>query len=249
MSVNMMKEQAKVVLDKFTEAAKDNGGWDVFEQAEVYLAADKSGSMIGYYNDVHKPVTHLAKQIAALALARLDPDGKIPFWLFGFKAHGPWTITAENIEPGEKKGVLGRTKRQDDIVTKAVKDTEYGSTNMGDAVRAIHVAHKQTDQSKPGLAVIQTDGQPDNETDVIDAIVSASRDNLFFVFIGYGNCGMPFLNKLNRGGFKGQVVDNVYAFGVGEEPTSWSDEKIWTEVLKEIPEWRKNATGKVTGTV
>lgn len=249
MSVDMMKQRAKVVLDKFTEKAEETGGWDVFAEAEVYMSADKSGSMAGYFNDPRKPVTHLAKQIAALALARLDPDGQIPFWLFGSYAHGPWVITAENIEPTTKKGLLGRSKVEDDIVTKAVTDTPYGSTNMADAVGQIHRAHIATGQSKPGLAIIQTDGLPDNEQAVIDALVEASKDNLFFVFVGYGSGGMPFLRKLNRGGFKGQVVDNVYAFGAGDDPLAMTDEELWMQILTEIPSWRQDANGKVRGQV
>ena len=240
-----MTKRAKVVLDKFTENAEQTGGYDVFQEAEVYLGADVSGSMRGYYNDPRKPVTHLAKQIAALALARLDPDGKIPFWLFGTHVEGPWTITGENLEP--QKGRFGRTK--DDAITDAVSKARGGSTNMADAVKAIVDEHEATGLSKPGLAIIQTDGMPNSQDAVIAQVVRASQLNLFLVFVGYGEDGMPFLNKLNRGKFRGQVVDNVYAFGVGDDPLSHTDEWLWEQLLKEIPQWRQAADGKVRGAV
>lgn len=239
-----MTKRAKVVLDKFTEQAKETG-WDVFAEAEVYMAADISGSMRRYYDDPRKPVTHLAKQVASLALARLDPDGEIPFWLFGSNVEGPWTITAENLE--ERKGMLGRTKP--DVVTDAVSRSRGGSTNMEAAVRAIVDKHEATGLGKPGLGIIQTDGMPDYRPGVISEIVRASSMNLFLVFIGYGPDGMPFLNQLNRGGFPSQTVDNVYAFGVGDDPLSHSDEWLWEQLLKEIPQWREAASTVVRGNV
>lgn len=241
-----LTKRASVVLTKFSEAAEaDPETWDVFQRAEIYLGVDHSGSMRRYFDHPRQPVLHLARQVCALGLARLDPDGRIPMWFYASDVQGPWEVTETTLWP-EARRFRGAP---DDVVTRAVREARYGSTRTDLVVREILRAHRRTDLSTPGLAIIQTDGVPDDRDSVINAIVEASAYNLFYVFVGYGPDGRRFLKQLNEGGFSRQVVDNVYAFDAGDDPMDNSDELVMSELLKEIPEWRKKANGRVQGTV
>lgn len=241
MTVDITK--AKVVLDKFTEASRVTGDRDVFEKAELYLGIDHSGSMSRYFSASDKPVVELAKRVLALGLARLDPDGVIPMWFYANNLHGPVNVTEAGLYP---RGVFNRQ----DVVTQEAARAPWGGTRTELVVRAIMEEHLDTQLVKPGLAVIQTDGQPNFEQPVIDALVEASRINLFYVFIGFGRDGEAFLERLNEGGFEGQLVDNVYTFNADDRPRGVDpDEWLYTELLKEVPRWRAAADGRVRGIV
>lgn len=247
MSAIDLTKRAAVVLEKFTDAAKeDPSAWDVFPEAELYLGADHSGSMRAYYSDPRQPVVQLAKQILAIGLARLDPDGKIPLWFYASRAGSPYTVTEETLYPRPRKFSMSTPA---DIVTRGARETQFGSTNTADVVEQIALAHHETGLGKPGLAIIQTDGLPDSTPRLKEALARASKINLFFVFVGYGSDGQRALEALDAGGFRGQVVDNVATVFLGDSPTDYSDEWVMEQILKDVPKWRKEAHGKVQGTV
>lgn len=247
----MEKRRAAVSVIKQVE---ENKG-ELFKEANIQLVLDYSGSMDRHYRNRHAPVTTLAEQVLALALERLDPDGIIPLWLFGFSAYGPYTVTDDNLHPRASRGGLMRGQRaHEGAVKEAIRRHQMGSTNLADAIRKVTDYHVQDTASStiPGLVVVQTDGLPDSEDETVDEIVRASHHNLFFAFVGYGRQGssqMTFLKRLDRGGFPGQVVDNCSVTYLGDEPWTVSDEDVYQGILSEIPEWRRKAAGKVQGAV
>jgi hypothetical protein len=261
MSVDMRKA-AQVSLDKADKLALSKGLLPVFAQAEIYMAGDHSGSMQGRIGWVIR----LAEQISELGLARLDPNGEFPFFWWASKVSKPFNVTQSNLL--SQRGAFGRTK--EGIIEEQHLKTPWGGTRLDLAIEAVHKAHVAVEMEKvskgepscPGLAIIQTDGFPDYGTEqkVRDALVAASADNLFFVIVGFGEpatFGNPYpekgplglMHELNAGGWPGQVVDNVYFFPVGHNPTAVGDEWLYDQLLSEIPAWRTAAQGRVRGTV
>lgn len=254
MTIDMSKQAAVVSLEKADAKAKEANLFPIFPFAELYMGGDHSGSMQGSIGWV----VELGKRIAALALARLDPDVKFPFWWWASKVKKPVIVTLENLE--EQRGRFGTKKPG--VIEESHAKAPWGGTRLDLIISEITREHRRVEAKKvskgkpsvPGLAIIQTDGYPDWGTEqlVRDALINASQDNLFFVIVGYGKESTfknSFMEELNKGGWPGQVVDNVYFFAVPNALDTFGDEALYDKILTEIPAWRTAADGKVRGNV
>lgn len=187
------------------------------ERAAVYLVADYSGSMRGFYRD--GSVQHLAEQALALS-AWFDDDGVVPVILFDGAARKPVDVSVHNYA-----GVI------DHIVSRA---GTMGSTNYAAAMQAVVDLH--AGNPTPAFVIFQTDGAPDSESAAEAVIRGSSRLPIFWQFVGFGDDKFTFLRKLDK--LRGRAVDNAGFYPAGPHPRSVPNQVVFDGLLAEYPAWR-----------
>ena len=197
------------------------------QRAAVYLVLDHSRSMHHFYAD--GSVQRLAEQALGLS-ANLDADGTVPIVYFGSQASEPFDVNLADYE-----GVIGRTHPA----------VPWGSTNYVDAMETVLRHYKQSGAIEPALVIFQTDGAPDDESSVEQALRAYAKGQIFWAFVGFGN-SIEFLEKLDD--LSGRPVDNASFFHAAD-PHDVSDEALYNGLTHEYATWLAAATeaGIVTG--
>jgi hypothetical protein len=190
------------------------------QKAAVYLVLDHSGSMSNFYRN--GSVQHLAEQALGLS-ANLDDDGTVPVVFFQSYAH-----PAMNLRIGHHVGGIDRLR--------ATNDVRFGSTDYADGMRAV-LAHRAAEvpHNMPCLVLFQTDGRPDNTSEVEEILRHASHLPVFWQFIGFGHDEFRFLRKLDT--LRGRLVDNAGFWDAGPRPKDIPDADLYDAILSEFPAW------------
>lgn len=202
------------------EAAKDSvqkAGVD--RPVAVYLVADFSISMTGFYNDGRngEPSTmqDLGDRILALS-ATVDDDGEVPVVLFDTSARKP-----VNINVHRSAGAM------DEVVRKA---GSMGGTDYAPAMKVIRELHRKKGNGNPGLVIFQTDGNTGNPGAAERQIKESAPEPLFWQFMGYGyDERMVFLEGLDT--MPGRVIDNAGFFHAGQNPKGMSDAELYDQII------------------
>lgn len=207
-SLVSLRKTAAVSLKKNGLAVDGTGG------IAVYLVLDHSGSMHRHYSN--GDVQRITDQVLALTL-EIDDDGQVPVFYFGTNVSPPVTATAANYQ-----GFVDRTH----------SGASWGTTNYADTIREVARYHRDNGQGRPGIAVFQTDGSPDNRRAAETALKDVSSLNLFFAFVGFGpEQQVDFLFKLDE--ISGRVRDNASAFHASD-PRRTRDSDLYDGILKEF---------------
>lgn len=225
--INLQKEQ---VID-----LKKKAGIGSRSQAQVVLALDFSGSMSGLYSD--KTVQNTVERILPFGLA-FDDNGEVDSYIFenGYnKIKQP--ITLENVEGYINNYVYGKY--------------QMGGTNYAPVLNAIYDEFKpsksggffglgatEPPMEYPVYVIFITDGDNFDKSETENIIKKMSEKGFFIQFIGIGNAGFSFLEKLDDMG--GRKLDNVNFFNVSNL-NSFSDESLYQGLMSEYPEWYKQA--------
>lgn len=183
------------------------------QKAAVYLVLDHSGSMIDFYRD--GSVQRLAEQALGLS-ANLDDDGNVP--LVYFASH---VNQAADIRLDAYQGVINRTHAS----------VGWGSTNYAAAID--HVCDLHAGNPTPALVIFQTDGDPDSRPAAVDALREASKQPLFFAFVGFGH-SVRFLQELDT--LSGRAVDNA-GFFHARDPHRVADSVLYDGLTGEFAQW------------
>jgi hypothetical protein len=137
------------------------------------------------------------------------------------------TIT-EEVTKEVESGFLGKlfgakTKTVTETVTKTVQPED---------VKPVQV---------PTLVFFMTDGANFDAHETERVIREASKQGIFWQFIGIGGASFPFLEQLDD--LQGRFLDNA-DFTAIRDVMGVSDEKLFEAVLKEFPGWLRQAKQK-----
>ena len=183
--INLQKEQ---VID-----LKKKAGIGSRSQAQVVLALDFSGSMSTLYNN--GTVQKTVERILPFGLA-FDDNGEVDTYLFENRYNKvKQSVTLENAENYVNDKILGKY--------------EMGGTNYAPVLNAIYDDFKQsksgglfglggTEQPMeyPVYIIFITDGDNFDKPETESVIKKMSEKGFFIQFIGIGNAGFSFLEKL-----------------------------------------------------
>jgi hypothetical protein len=188
------------------------------QRAAVYLVLDHSGSMSPFYNN--GSVQRLAEQALGLCV-NLDDDGNVPLIYFGSHVNQQPDVRLDDYH-----GVINRTHHQ----------VAWGSTDYARAIDYVCDLHHGN--PTPALVIFQTDGDPDSRADAEAALRDASKEPLFFAFVGFGD-NIRFLDKLDN--LRGRRVDNA-SFVHARDPLRMTDAQLYDGITHEYAGWLAAAT-------
>lgn len=227
-SLQKLQDQAPQLVDLRKSVDAKMHGNPVMEghAAKVALALDYSGSMAALYRS--GAVQKLAERVLALATA-FDDDGDIDVFIFATKAHYVGALGIGNYQNG---------------VDRLLLKYRMGSTNYADAIRVIR-AHYYKDaggffgkllgkKRLPVYVMVITDGEPDSRPDAEQQIREASKDPIFWQFMGLGKNRFDFLSRLDE--LSGRFIDNAGFFAV-DNPESMPNHDLYQSMLAQYPTW------------
>jgi len=212
--------------------------------AKIALALDYSGSMSSLYNN--GTVQALAERVLALGTA-FDDDGDIDIFIFESSAHYVGTLSINNYQGG-----IGRL----------LSKYSMGSTNYADAMHLIRQHYQSSSSGSgsgntgflgglfgkkspkpvyPAYVIFITDGEPDSQPAAEEQIRQASKEPIFWQFMGVGSTRFDFLSKLDT--MDGREIDNAGFFAVAN-PKNMSDDELYQKMLAEYPSWLIQARKK-----
>jgi hypothetical protein len=96
-------------------------------------------------------------------------------------------------------------------------------------------------QDYPTIVFFVTDGDNFDKPDTIHVMREASKQGIFWQFIGIGSERFEFLQKLDD--LDGRYIDNADFFSVNDIMKT-SDEDLYNRILNEIPGWLTQAKAK-----
>lgn len=189
----------------------------------VKLVLDISASMSREYRD--GSVQRLAERALALA-TRLDDDGSVEVYLFGVKAHRRGSLSLDNVG-----GFVDRMGVQLE-----------GGTHYSPVMTMLREDARAEASALPVLVLFITDGGTSNRDAVIRQMRDASREPLFWKFMGIdqGGVNFDFLEKLDD--LTGRAVDNADFFSV-PAPIRTPDAELFDLLVNELDRWQGAARG------
>lgn len=203
------------------------------QAAKVALCLDWSGSMRKLYQD--QTVQRLAERVLALG-TQFDDDGAIDVFFFDAGAWYAGELGLDDYVGGIDRFTQGR---------------KMGTTNYAAAMELVRKHYAAPARKKglfgkrteigpsdlPAYVLFLTDGSPDNKSAATRQLVEASREGIFWQFIGVGGdaSSFPFLAKLDDQ-VPGRLIDNANFFAV-ESLDTLSDETLFARMLAEFPGW------------
>lgn len=200
-------------------------------RAKVCLVLDISGSMSSLYK--RGLVQKFAERILALG-CQFDDDGEIDVFLFGANVHQPAPM-----------GLANCTKYVQEAITHhpLEGDTRYGRAIQ--AVRAFYFPDAKGDERKeafkgnlPVYVMFVTDGSTSDKPLTQKQLRWASREPIFWQFMGIGDSDFSFLEKLDD--LDGRLIDNADFFSV-DSPDQHSESQLYDLLMTEYPGWLKTA--------
>ena len=229
-SVNLQKQKAieTVNLRKETLGVclKKNKMENV--QARVAVVMDKSGSMGTFYRNGF--VQQVIERLLPIAL-KLDNDGELDMWLFSDRTKRINSVTENDFFGYVQREILN--KRENDF---------WGGTYYAPPINDVVKKYVQEEPSNlPTYVIFITDGENFDKGEAERAIKNASEYNIFWQFVGIGDCDFKFLKKLDD--MEGRFIDNANFFEVNDL-NKMSDEELYNKLLNEYPNWEKEAKQK-----
>jgi uncharacterized protein YegL len=200
--------------------------------AKVALCLDYSGSMRRLYKDGW--VQSLAERVLALG-AQFDDDGDIEVFLFDSSAKYAGSLGLGDYQGGVDRLTDGRSMGTTNYAAAIKAVREHYGTKKGFFGRKKEAGPKDV----PVYVIFVTDGQPDSRTAATKELVEASREGIFWQFVGIGDNDFRYLEKLDSE-VKGRLVDNANFFQV-KDPERVSDSELYAKMLAEFPDWLPQA--------
>lgn len=219
-SLDKVQQRAPGLVSLYKKAAVslDKAGVSG-ERAAVYLVADRSGSMIPYYNS--GAVQALAEQVLGLSL-NLDDDGIVPLIFFDNVAYPAVEVSLDAYQ-----GV---------VAAEHMRLGPMGGTRYDQAMAGVVHHYQASGATDPAFVVFQTDGEPNPGTGrlVEDALKLYSSLPIFWQFVGFGR-KFEFLRRLDT--MRGRTIDNAGFFAVGDNPSAMADGDLYDQLMCEYPQW------------
>jgi stress response protein SCP2/uncharacterized protein YegL len=217
-----LAKQARISLEK--------AGLGDLQSVELVLILDTSGSMKRLYRE---GIVQLTGERTLAAAALLDDDGKVP--IIGFD-HDAKRITPD----------LDLTNFQGHIQRHVANDLG-GGTNYAPAIKLVRELRDgepwvdsgpiKTAKS-PRVVLFVTDGNAQDQPRARQMIIEASREPLFFVFVGVGNEKFAFLQQLDE--LAGRYLDNASTMFI-TDMERLTEQELYALLTKELPGWLRLA--------
>ncbi|MFC4454626.1 VWA domain-containing protein [Deinococcus sonorensis] len=187
----------------------------------VKLVLDISASMTDEYRS--GAVDDLVRRALALA-ARLDDDGQVDVYLFGIRPQRAGQVSLENVQgfvPG-------------------LRFSFEGGTHYSPVMRMVREDSRTESSTYPALVLFITDGATSNRKAAEQEMRDASREPLFWKFMGIeqGRVDFEFLEKLDD--LPGRVVDNADFFKV-KSPIRLPDAELFELLVNELDSWDRDS--------
>jgi stress response protein SCP2 len=213
-------------------------------KARVCLVLDISGSMSRLYKE--GLVQKFSERILALG-CKFDDDMEIDVFLFGRDVHKPEPMNLSNLS-----GYIDRLIKRFPL---------EGDTRYGEAISAVRkfyfpdaagLERKAIFKDKlPVFVMFCTDGTTSDKPKCEKQLRWASREPIFFQFLGIGkvrksklnkmlmpDSDFPFLEALDE--LDGRLIDNANFFSVSS-PNEHSDDVLYSLLMTEYPDWLNKA--------
>jgi stress response protein SCP2/uncharacterized protein YegL len=229
--VNLEKSGHPLVsLAKQARVSFEKAGLGDLQSVELVLILDTSGSMKRLYRE---GIVQLTCERTLAAAAILDDDGKVP--IIGFDHD------AKRIKPD-----LDLTNFQGHVQRHVGNDLG-GGTNYAPAIKLVRelpdgepwIANGPIKTAKaPRVVLFVTDGNAQDQPRARQMIIEASREPLFFVFVGVGNEKFVFLQQLDE--LPGRYLDNASTMFIADMERL-TDQELYTLLTKELPSWLRQA--------
>ncbi|MES2886692.1 MAG: VWA domain-containing protein [Pseudomonadota bacterium] len=187
--------------------------------AKVCLVLDVSGSMVGLYR--RGVVQQIGERLLALACL-FDDDQSVDVFLFDSRA-----IPAGDISVSTINGAVSRL-----VATHKLG----GGTDYAPVMKL--VLQSYAGSRLPVYVLFVTDGAPGDRSASQKVIREASKQGVFWQFIGVGGERFDFLEKLDD--LKDRFIDNADFFAV-PDPSLLDDAEMYRLMLQEYPGWLRLA--------
>ncbi|MFI6586219.1 VWA domain-containing protein [Embleya sp. NPDC050493] len=201
--------------------------------ARVILVMDASGSMDSLYS--RGVVADVVERMTAVA-AQLEDDGVMQAWTFASDpARLPDLRVGElpewlrlHVRPGGDKPEQGLQPGQVDMVAVGYGNEEH---KVIAEVRSYVRAHPS---AAPTLVLFFSDGGIYCNAQIKGELKDASKEPVFWQFVGLGNADYGVLRRLDT--MRGRRVDNVGFFAV-DDISEVPDQELYDRLLSEFPTW------------
>lgn len=194
--------------------------------ARVSVVLDFSGSMETLYRN--GSVQRIIDRVLPLAL-KFDDNGELEAWLFSNNCDRINDISVNNY--------FNYISNE-----KLLNKYRMGGTNYAPVIEDVVAKYvKEEPSNLPTYVIFITDGDNFDKEKATKAITKASKENIFWQFVGIGNNNFSFLKKLDE--MEGRYIDNANFFPVNNLD-NMSDEELYSKLLAEYPEWIREATKK-----
>jgi stress response protein SCP2/uncharacterized protein YegL len=219
-----------VSLAKQAQISLEKAGLGDLQSVELVMVLDTSGSMKRLYRE---GIVQLTCERTLAAATILDDDGKVP--IIGFD-HDAKRITPD----------LDLTNFQGHVQRHVATDLG-GGTNYAPALKLVRelqdgaawIVNGPIKTAKaPRVVLFVTDGNAQDQPRAKQMILEASREPLFFVFVGVGNEKFVFLQQLDD--LPGRYLDNASTMFI-DDMERLTDHELYALLTKELPTWLRQA--------
>lgn len=193
--------------------------------ARVGLILDASGSMRYQYSQ--GKVQEVINRILPLAV-HFDDDGELDIWAFSSRPLALPPATLQNYE-NYVTSVKG-----------GWKEWNMMSYNNEPEVISMALAHYQS-TDLPVFIIFISDGGVDQDKKIKSLLVDASKQPIFWQFVGIGGRNYGILKKLDT--MLGRIVDNCGFFAL-DDLHSISEQELYDRLLQEFPAWLSESKNK-----
>lgn len=192
--------------------------------ARVALVLDISGSMSGRYSD--GTVQEIVNRALPVAV-QFDDDGELDFWYYGSKPKRMPSVNMKNYMkavPADWNGLM--------------RSLGYGNTEPL-VMKEVVAEYKHS--KLPAYVIFITDGGVGSESEIKKILIEASKEPIFWQFVGVGGSSYGILDRLDNMG--GRYVDNANFFAL-DDFRSVSNSELYSRLLNEFPQWLKEIKSK-----
>ena len=185
--------------------------------ARVALVLDISGSMSGRY--ANGTVQQIVNKTLPLAV-QFDDDGELDFWYYGSRPKRMPSVSMKNYTEAVPKNWR-------DLMS----SLGYGNT---EPLVMKEVVKEYTGSRLPAYVIFITDGGVGSASEIKNVLTNASRQPIFWQFVGVGGSSYGVLEQLDN--MSGRYVDNANFFAL-DDFKKVSNEELYSRLLNEFPSW------------
>ena len=192
--------------------------------ARVALVLDISGSMTERYRN--GTVQEIVNKTLPLAV-QFDDDGELDFWYYGTTCRRMPSVNMKNYESAVPED------------WKQLMRSVGGSNN--EVMVMTDIMKEYTGSKLPVYVLFITDGGVSQAGAIKKILKEASKEPVFWQFVGVGGRNYGVLEKLDT--MTGRYVDNANFFAL-DDFRKVSNPELYSRLLNEFPQWLKEVRSK-----